>query len=116
LAIKENNMTITQKKRTLAKIKKEDPVSYVILLMKGEYEGSIQYAYKEWGDPINDMEGWSSYRESAVWSLENKGEGIPGDFSEEDIQKMVTQYQNMSEEYKEKMRVKPVETKVKKKK
>ncbi len=68
---------MTTKKRTLVKIRKEDPVSYVILLMKGEYEGSVQYAHKEWGDPINDMEGWSSYRESAVWSLENKGEGIP---------------------------------------
>lgn len=107
---------MTTKKRTLAKIRKEDPVSYVILLMKGEYEGSVQYAHKEWGDPIDDMDGWSSYREAAVWSLENKGEGIPGDFSEEEIQKMVTQYANMSEEYKEQMRVKPLEKKAKKKK
>lgn len=107
---------MTAKKRTLAKIRKEDPVSYVILMMKGEYEGSITYAFSEWGDPIDDMDGWQSYREAAVWSLENNGEGIPAD-SDEEIQKLVKAYAGMSDEYKEQMRVKPkqVEKKAKKK-
>ena len=106
---------MTTKKRTLAKIRKEDPVSYVVLMMKGEYEGSITYAYREWGDPIDDMDGWQSYREAAVWSLENNGEGIPSD-SDEEVQKLVKAYADMSEEYKEQMRVKPLEKKAKKKK
>ena len=103
-------MTTGVKKRTLAKIKKDDPVSYVILLMKGDYEGSLKYAYDNWGDPAEDMEGWSSYRESAVWSLENNGEGIPEDDPAE-IHKLVSAYNKMSEEYKNRMRVQKVKKK-----
>lgn len=68
--------------RTLNQIKKEDPISYVILLLKGRYEGSLTYAYENWGDPAEDMEGWSSYREAAIEALEGDGSGIPGDSSE----------------------------------